>query len=495
MELHDQTDGHNELVHERQWLLHPAEPLSLRGNLFIVHDVLNGRGWVLLKVAPLPHARGRTAEWDLKVTPVADGFSLRLCDDDGYPWQTGMYEGGVLARTRLVHRFQRMAGRIEPRFVVNTWGDRNRDSRINEAFLMGEVEAASRLGADVLQIDDGWQRGRTANSAEAERVGGVWEGFYAADEGFWTPDPERFPRGLSPVVDRGAQLGIEIGLWFAPDSSQHFANWSRDAQTLLRLHRDYGIRNFKLDSIDMRHAEGERRVEQMMEAVLEGSGGRVVLDLDVTAGRRPGYFGAMEAGPIFVENRYTDWHRYWPHATLRVLWHLARWVDPARLRIEFLNHARNPHLYQDDPLAPSEYSPAYLFATTMFAQPLGWFESCNLPSTYAEQLPPLVDVWRAHREDISDGTVIPIGQPPDGTGWTGLISVSQDGERAWVLLFRELNERADATFELPTQPGVLRCVELLYQPDGASAALDGSSLRVHLPEPRQFLFAMLSAGS
>ena len=65
--------------------------------------------------------------------------------------------------------------------------------------------------------------------------------------------------------------------------------------------------------------------------MLKGSDGRVVFDLDVTAERRPGYFGLPEIGPVFVENRYTDWGKYWPHQTLRQFWALADVVDPARL--------------------------------------------------------------------------------------------------------------------------------------------------------------------
>ena len=97
--------------------------------------------------------------------------------------------------------------------------------------------------------------------------------------------------------------------------------------------------------------------DQPGDGGLPGSSGQVVFDLDVTAQTRPGYFGAMEAGPLFVENRYTDWHRYWPHQTLRNLWKLSRWVDPRRLRMEWLNHTRNTEKYANDPLAPAAWSP------------------------------------------------------------------------------------------------------------------------------------------
>ena len=50
-------------------------------------------------------------------------------------------------------------------FLSNTWGDRSRDARLNQEFMLKEIAAGARLGVDVVQIDDGWQKGRTANSA------------------------------------------------------------------------------------------------------------------------------------------------------------------------------------------------------------------------------------------------------------------------------------------------------------------------------------------
>ena len=234
-------------------------------------------------------------------------------------------------------------------FLSNTWGDRSRDARIQDAFLRQEVEAAARLGVDVVQIDDGWQQGRTSNSAQK---GGVWNGFWASDPGFWNVNRQRFPAGLSPVIDLARRKGMGFGLWFSPDSSNEFSNWERDAERLLELHRTAGVNYFKIDGVKAITELGEERLQMLFNRVLSKSGGRVVIDLDVTAETRPGYFGAMSVGPIFVENRYTDFHSYWPHQTLRNLWELAQYVDPLRLRMEFLNNTRNTNLYADDRLLP-----------------------------------------------------------------------------------------------------------------------------------------------
>jgi len=493
VELVDRTDRRNELAHERQYLLHPSEALSLRGNLFVAEALLEDRGWLMIKEAPLPHARAKQSAHDLEVRAQSTGYEASLLEEDGYPWHVLEYVGGELGRATALQNWQRAQRKPLPVwFITNTWGDRNRDSRINEAFILKEIEAAARLGADLLQIDDGWQRGRTSNSAETQATGGgAWEGFYQADPQFWTPDPQRFPNGLEPVLDAAKQAGLKIGLWFAPDSSDDFANHQRDADVILGLHERYGIDCFKLDSINMRSERGERRVWQFIERVNVGSAGKVVLDLDVTAGTRPGYFGLMNAGPVFVENRYTDWHRYWPHATLRVLWQLCRWVDPRRLRMEFLNLARNAEKYADDPLAPGRYDPAYLFATVMASQPLGWFECSHLPAEMVEAVGALAAVWREHRDAFFDGTILPIGDAPDGTSWTGFLSVSPDRKTGYALVLRETNERAEAAIALPESLST-QMAKVLCATRDARIGCHGGSLTVKLPASRSYLFAQVS---
>lgn len=104
----------------------------------------------------------------------------------------------------------------------------------------------------------------------------------------------------------------------------------------------------------------------------------------------------MSAGPLFVENRYSDYITYWPHLTLRALWSLSAVMDPIRLRMEVLNPLRNREKYGDDPLAPSAYPAETLFAIVMPANPLGWFEIQNLDPATVAAWKPLVSAWKAN---------------------------------------------------------------------------------------------------
>lgn len=476
--LLDRTDHHENLVHEAHWLLLTAERrLSLRGNLFILEDTLTGDGLVFLKLAPLPHARPTPAPADIQ----AQMGDIRLLGH-GYPLATIAYTGGRFGQITAIQNYQRQLRPYRPGrdglLLSNTWGDRNKDGRICDAFIRREIAAGAELGVDVVQIDDGWQRGRTANSVNA---GGVWNGFWAADANFWDAHPQRFPNGLGELAALAKDHGLRLGLWFAPDSSNDFANWRRDADRLLQLHRELGVCNFKLDGIKMHTRAGEQNLRRLVDAVLAESAGRIVCDLDVTAETRPGYFGLPHAGPIFLENRYTDWRRYWPHATLRNLWRLSHYIDPLRLRMEFLNHTRNADKYAGDPLAPSRYRADYLFASVMFASPLGWFETSNLPPDYVQQVAPLVRLWKQHRDQIFAGTIVPIGDEPTGGSWTGFAATSH------VLVFRERHANPTRDFDLPTTPQQIR----ILAGRGEAAIINGR-LRVTIPEDLDFVWLAIT---
>jgi alpha-galactosidase len=241
----------------------------------------------------------------------------------------------------------------------------------------------------------------------------------------------------------------------------------------------------------MHSASGRRALQRFFAAVRIESAGKVSLDLDITAAVRPGYFGAMrEAGALFVENRYTDWHNYWPHATLRNLWQLSQYVDPLRLRMEFLNHTRNATLYEADPLAPRRYRADYLFASVMFASPLAWFEVAGLSEDFIAQVAPLVRTWKAHRRALRDLSILPVGDVPDGSSWTGFAAHDPTGAHGYLLLFRELNDRPTAEFSLP----MFRHDEydLIFLAGTGRLDLSRGHARAEAPAPLSFLLAQLS---
>ena len=483
--LMDQTDIHNELVQENEWMLLNERNLELPGNLFVLENPSSGEGLVFVKLAPLPHSRPVKSAFDCQVN--ARERQVRFTGQ-GYPFTLLLYSGGSAGRTAVLQDFQRQLRRYQPDrdglFLSNTWGDRSRDARVTEEFLLKEIQAGARLGVDVIQIDDGWQNGRTANSANPKN--GAWESFWSANADFWQPNAQRFPHGLTSVAEAVRAHGMKFGLWFGPDSEGGCTNWNRDAERLLELHRKEGVNYFKLDSVKLTSTTAVKNFRSMVDRLLTESDGNITVDLDVTAGTRPGYFGIPQCGPVFVENRYTDWENYWPHLTLRNLWKLSHYVDPVRLRMEFLNNSRNTTLYGDDPLAPARYSPDALFATVMFASPLGWFEVSNLPGHYQKSVAELVSVWKREREQLFSGHILPIGEAPDGQCWTGFASVSKDAKSGYVLIFREQNPSAEWSLDLKMFSGGQKRIAKLA--DKGEAAISGNTLTVQIPEKLQYLW-------
>lgn len=488
--LQDATDHHNELVFETEYLLAANElPFDVTAPAVFWEDSLTGEGTAYFRQAPLPHARTVKTP-DFHIDPTGGVTVL----ESPYPCVTVGYSDGAVGRVRAMTDFQRglrpyVSGR-DGVFLSNTWGDGNRDSRINEKFLLREIAAGAELGVDVIQIDDGWQAGRSANSAAiAKSADGRW-GCYWDDPHFWDVDPVRFPNGLKPLIELARTKGMQFGLWFGPDSSNDAECWEKDAAFLLSLHRTLGIGYFKLDSMRSETPLALERQTKLMRRLIADSEAKITVDLDVTAGVRPGYYGFPEIGPVFVENRYIakeSRRLWWPHLTLRNFWSLAHYVDPVRLRMEVLNPERLPGVYaSDDPLAPMKWPRDAIFAISMFASPLGWFEIQNLSPETVTIWKPLIETWKRHRDAIHAGYIHPIGARPDGLRWTGFVSAAKDGRSGTALLFRELDPSPE--FELDVSPFLSKVEKVRTLAGRGCAELRGSNLSVTVPEKLDFIW-------
>ena len=402
MTLLDQTDNHNELVAERVAADAERGAAATAGQRVFHRKPAHRGGIVVREAGPAAARPAAQNRGDAQV--FAAKRRLRFAGQ-GYPFVLLAYQGGRNGRIEALQTYQRQLRVFEPDrdgiFLSNTWGDRSRNARINEAFIRKEIEAGAAAGrrrrADRRRLAEGPHGELRPGQGRLERLLGRRCEFLAARPATFPPRPGAAGQG-------GPRPGMKFGLWFGPDSSNDAGNWSRDAGRDPRAAPHRRDRLFQDRFGQGHHHGGGANLHRFFDRVLEESAGRVVFDLDVTAEIRPGYFGAPRVGPIFVENRYTDFHRYWPHQTLRNLWMLAQYVDPLRLRIELLNNTRNARLYADDPLAPARYRPDCLFAVAMFANPLGWFEMSNLPDDYVASVSKLVQAWKAERGRCLPGT-------------------------------------------------------------------------------------------
>lgn len=490
----DQTDIRDSLMDVDERLLMAYDTrFTLAASALDCRDVLTGDGLAFIRLAPMPSSRPEKVE-DF----ILDGAHRRVALlANGYPLVELVYRGGDVGRQRAVVAFQRAIRpyRAERDGILlsNTWGGGNRDTRINQAFLLKEIEAGAKIGVDVIQIDDGWEHGRTSNSERKALAGKekVWNGYWATDPDFWKEDRERFPDGLDFLVKKAAEKGMRFGLWFGPDSSDDAVNWKRDAECLLDYHRRLGIDYFKLDSMKLLTPLALKRNRMMFDLMQEASGGAMVFDLDCTAEIRPGFLGLLDVGPMFVENRYTLRPVYWPHHTLKNLWDLSHLIDPVRLRMEFNNPDTNHDKYGGSPLCHGNYRPDTLFATVMAASPLAWMELSDVSEKSVAVLAPLVRTWKAERARWHGGVIHPVGNRPDGVAWTGFVSEAADGRGGYALLFRELNASESFMLDLAPIFGERQLSVKGVIGGRGKASLDGTRLTVSIPEKLDFAWVKL----
>lgn len=450
VEFYDITDRFNTLVHKVEALAY--RNCTYRGNLLFAENTEKEAGVFMLKEAPTSNVQLQYPNGDFMTSTNSfqiiglgiDSVDIKPIEwTRAYGYTTGLFRSGEFNKLTALKKYQKQIrpflSNRDKMVMLNTWGDRGQDTRVNEAFCLKELELAAKLGITHFQIDDGWQAGRSANSAFGGTYKNIW-----ANPNYWTPDPVRFPNGLAPIVKRGEELGIEICLWFNPSIQHDYDDWEKDAAALVSLYETYGIRTFKIDGTAIPNKLSEERLRSLYEKVMEATEWNAVLNLDATAGRRGGYFFFNEYGTIFLENRYTDWRNYYPYWTLRNLWMLSAYVPSQTLQIEFLNKWRNKEKYGTDRFAPVNYSFEYLFAITMAAQPLAWFEAANLPKE-AFETGRVIREYRDVQYDFHTGTIYPIGQEPSGRSWSGFQSV-KEGE-GYVLLFREDNDKGQYTID------------------------------------------------
>lgn len=492
VEFRDVTDWNNNLVFETDII--PYRKLGYRGNLLFARSGIDEGGFFLLKEAPCSDVQlsyggeDFTAEFGsfavvgpgLKPEDLADGRWQQA-----YGCVLGVFPGGELEALTALRSYQKQLRRLLPgrdeMVMMNTWGDRSQDTKVNEAFCLREIRRAARLGITHFQIDDGWQAGRSPNSALARgSFRNIWD-----NPDYWTPDSVKYPRGLQPVVELGRQLGVEVCLWFNPSVQNAYADWEKDARALVGLFRRYGIRTFKIDGLAIPDKRSETNLRRLFDRVTEETGGQVVFNLDATAGRRGGYHLFNQYGNIFLENRYTDWGNYYPYWTLRNVWMLSKYVPAERLQIEFLNKWRNREKYAGDPFAPANYDFEYLFATTIVGQPLAWMEATGLPDE-ALAIGPTIGRYRQIQHALHRGVILPVGDEPSGRSWTGFQSI--DGDDGFLIIYREATPDAEASIRTWLPEGCrIRLTPILGEgrPGVAKVGRDGC-VTVRLDRPNSY---------
>lgn len=494
VEFRDLTDDRDNLVFEKEVVPYFARE-GYAGDLLFANDLVSGTKFFILKEAPNTTSQINYPGHDFvasnRVINIAvSGFEEK---GDSNNWIKGYTTTiGVANETGddlfTLRKYLKESISYNPAsydmIMMNTWGDRGQDGKISEKFILNELEGAKKLGITHFQIDDGWQQGLSSNSVD--KGGNLWDAWTAKD---WEPNKERFPNGLKEIIKSAKEKNIELGLWFHPTNNKDYATWRTDADVVTGLYKKHGIKYFKIDGVKIPTKEAEINLTRFFDEVKKATNGEVFFNLDLTADVRGGYYMFRDAGNLFLENRYTDSGRYYPFHTLRNLWMLSKYFPPELLQIEFLNNWRNAAKYPlNDPFAPSNYKFDYIFAISAMAQPLAWLEASNLPSE-AYTISPFIKKYQSIMADIHHGTILPIGDKPNGNSWTGFQSLQENS--GYFLVFRERNN--DEVKELETLlPGNRKVVfEKVYSSNQNASVKSKENGRIEVKLPEQNSFILL----
>ena len=158
--------------------------------------------------------------------PNSFDFAYKL--EKGQTFRTPYFYGGYSSEgiggaSRLMHRLE--IDSILPRaphpplrpVLYNSW--EATEFNVNEAGQMALAEKAASIGVERFVMDDGWFGERNNDHAGL---------------GDWKVNPQKFPHGLQPLIDKVHGLGMSFGLWVEPEMVNPNSN-------LYRQHPDWAL--------------------------------------------------------------------------------------------------------------------------------------------------------------------------------------------------------------------------------------------------------------
>ena len=139
--------------------------------------------------------------------PFDFGYKLKSGERLDTPvFYAGYSAHGLGGASRLLHHFELahilpQAPDPKPRPVIyNSW--EATEFKVDEPGQIALAEKAASIGVDRFVMDDGWFGKRNTDRAGL---------------GDWYVNPEKFPHGLKPLIDKVHSLGMDFGLWVEPE--------------------------------------------------------------------------------------------------------------------------------------------------------------------------------------------------------------------------------------------------------------------------------------
>jgi hypothetical protein len=100
-----------------------------------------------------------------------------------------------------------------------------------------------------------------------------------------------------------------------------------------------------------------------------------------------------------------------------------------------------------------------------------------------------VKTWKAHRDRLFSDTILPVGDVPDGTNWTGFAAFDKARTSGYLLLFRGVGASPDWASPLDAFGKGPHTVQLLG--GAGEATVDRGEIRARIPASPGFLWVAI----
>lgn len=218
------TGKWNDEMHLHRELLTPGIKVLESRRLTTSH---HHNPWFAIDEGNASEAQGRvwfgtlvwSGNWKIEAE-VTDFDSTRVhigLNDWDFAWQlkkgetfttppalAGFTTDGFGAASRKFHNHIRdhliPHGNTPHQVLYNSWEATS--FNVNETSQTELAEIAANIGVELFVVDDGWFHGRNDDRAGL---------------GDWWPDEKKFPNGLTPLIKKVNDLGMDFGLWIEPE--------------------------------------------------------------------------------------------------------------------------------------------------------------------------------------------------------------------------------------------------------------------------------------
>jgi hypothetical protein len=298
--------------------------------------------------------------------------------------------------------------------LSNTWGPADPEGNrfTEEDYLMKEIPALAKLGVDVMQIDDGWQKGGGFNNAFG-----------------FTP---KYKNGWNDLKAEADKNGLRFGLWVTARQST--------TEELIKNIDELGFVTWKVDYDSLSdRTDYEERIKKYRD-VMKHAWMKTQFSLcPEYDDPRYGWYYCKEYGSIYFQNIQESLPAHLtmvPYQVLRQNWLMAKYFNSNKLQVMLQNPKRTNPDRSDAP----QYSHSYCFVMGVPFVPCFFQSAQYLDAQGQEELKNLIALYKKQRDAIFKCYTFPIGDKPDNQSWSGFQMLNEDdGSNNYILLFRELH--------------------------------------------------------